>query len=207
MFDFNVPSTESSSKLASHHIRILNIFILAMIIWLFISPAKAASSSNSDSLKPLNRFPRMVQEYFVKSVRRIENRANERRAGLITKVDAEAYVRDVREKIQQSFGPWPEKTPLKPRITGIIERDTFKIENIIFESRPGFLVTANLYIPKGRAFPLPGVVGTCGHSAAGKMINLYQSFAQGLARQGYVVLIYDPIGQGERLQYPDENLK
>ncbi|MBN2594278.1 MAG: acetylxylan esterase [Sedimentisphaerales bacterium] len=207
MFDFNVPSKESLSKLASHHIRILNIFILAMIIWLFISPAKAASSSNSDSLKPLNRFPRMVQEYFVKSVRQIENKSNERRAGLLTKADAEAYVRDVREKIQQSFGPWPEKTPLKPRITGVAERDAYKIENIIFESRPGFLVTANLYIPKGRDFPLPGVVGTCGHSATGKAIDLYQSFAQGLARQGYVVLIYDPISQGERLQYPDENLK
>ncbi|MHC4581240.1 MAG: alpha/beta hydrolase family protein, partial [Planctomycetota bacterium] len=140
-------------------------------------------------------------------MRRVETQANERRAALMTRADAEAYVRQVREKIQQSFGPWPEKTPLKPRTTGTVERDAYKIENIIFESRPNFLVTANLYIPKGRAFPLPGVVGTCGHSATGKMINLYQSFAQGLARQGYVVLIYDPIGQGERLQYPDENLK
>ncbi|MHC4431258.1 MAG: hypothetical protein ACYTBS_05410 [Planctomycetota bacterium] len=140
-------------------------------------------------------------------MRRVETQANERRAALMTRADAEAYVRQVREKIQQSFGPWPEKTPLKPRVTGTVERDAYKIENIIFESRPNFLVTANLYIPKGRAFPLPGVVGTCGHSATGKMINLYQSFAQGLARQGYVVLIYDPIGQGERLQYPDENLK
>ncbi len=65
----------------------------------------------------------------------------------------------------------------------------------------------NLYIPKGRKFPLPGVVGTCGHSTNGKCAEAYQSFAQGLARMGYVVLIYDPIGQGERLQYPDENLK
>jgi dienelactone hydrolase len=185
----------------------INIFILITTALLWTSSAKAAAASDSDSLRPLNRFPRMVQEYFVKSVRRIENRANERRAGLKTKADAEAHVLDVREKIQQSFGPWPEKIPLNPRITGVVERDAYKIENIIFESRPGFLVTANLYIPKGRPFPLPGVVGTCGHSATGKMIDVYQSFAQGLARQGYVVLIYDPIGQGERLQYPDENLK
>jgi len=149
----------------------------------------------------------MVQEYWVRTVRRVENQANARRATLKTQADAEAYVRDVREKIQQSFGPWPAKTPLKARITGTHERDAYRIENIIFESRPRFMVTANLYIPKGRAFPLPGVVGTCGHSASGKAIEVYQSFAQGLARQGYVVLIYDPIGQGERLQYPDENLK
>jgi dienelactone hydrolase len=149
----------------------------------------------------------MVQEYFVKSARRIEQQANQRRAALNTRADAQAYVNDVREKIQQSFGPWPVRTSLKPRITGVIERDQYKIEKIIFESRPNFLVTANLYIPKGRRFPLPGVVGTCGHSSNGKASSFYQSFSQGLAKQGYVVLIYDPIGQGERLQYPDENLK
>jgi hypothetical protein len=200
----------SLNKSITHHIsytQSIKIIILVITALLYISPAKATAASKDDSLKPLNRFPHMVQEYFVKSVRRIENRANERRAALKTKADAEAYILDVRQKIQQSFGPWPEKTPLNPRITGVVERDVYKIEKIIFESRPGFLVTANLYIPKGRAFPLPGVVGTCGHSDSGKAIDLYQSFAQGLARQGYVVLIYDPISQGERLQYPDENLK
>jgi len=149
----------------------------------------------------------MVQEYFVGQVRQVEAQADRRRAALQTRADAEAYVRVVQDKIQRSFGSWPEKTPLKPRITGIVERDQYRIENIIFESRPNFLVTANLYIPKGRQFPLPGVVGTCGHSSNGKAAEPYQGFSQGLARQGYVVLIYDPLGQGERLQYPNEQLK
>ncbi|MBN1417642.1 MAG: prolyl oligopeptidase family serine peptidase [Planctomycetes bacterium] len=149
----------------------------------------------------------MVQEYFVREVRRIEAAGNRARSALKTKEDAEAYVRAVREKIQRSFGPWPEKTPLRARTMGVVERDAYRIENVIFESRPGFLVTANLYIPKDRSLPLPGVVGTCGHSANGKAYEAYQGFAQGLARLGYVVLIYDPISQGERFQYPDENLK
>ncbi|MFG0239916.1 MAG: alpha/beta hydrolase family protein, partial [Gimesia chilikensis] len=55
--------------------------------------------------------------------------------------------------------------------------------------------------------PVPGVVGTCGHSHNGKAETAYQSFSQGLARKGYVVLIYDPIGQGERIQYSGEDLK
>lgn len=171
------------------------------------SVAKAASASGGSELEPLNRFPRMVQEYFVQRVRQAEQAGLAIRNGLKTKADAEAYVQSLREKIQTSFGPLPEKTPLKPRVTGVVERDTYRIENVIFESRPQFLVTANLYVPKGRSFPLPGVVGTCGHSTNGKAAEAYQSFAQGLARQGYVVLIYDPIGQGERLQYPDANLK
>jgi len=210
MFYFFEISKGSTRKLTScdvPHIRIINVIILVMTTWLYVGPVQAASSSKNGSLIPLNRFPRMVQEYFVRTVHRIEQQANQRRAALKTRTDAEAYVREVRERIQQSFGPWPEKTPLKPRITGIVERDLYKIEKIIFESRPNFLVTANLYVPKGRTFPLPGVVGTCGHSANGKAAEAYQSFAQGLARQGYVVLIYDPIGQGERLQYPDEDLK
>ena len=98
-------------------------------------------------------------------------------------------------------------TPLNPRITGAVERDAYRIEKVIFESRPNFLVTGNLYVPKGRDFPLPAVVGTCGHSNNGKAYTQYQSFAQGLARQGYVVLIFDPIGQGERLQYPNKKLQ
>jgi dienelactone hydrolase len=206
----NTIQEELTTKLKSskvHHTRIITIIIFLIINWLYANPVKASFYPNSDSIKPLNRFPRMVQEYFVKNVRRIEQQANKRREALKTRDDAENYVNDIREKIQQSFGLWPEKTPLNPRITGTLERDQYKIEKIIFESRPGFLVTANLYIPKGRRFPLPGVVGTCGHSSNGKAAEAYQSFAQGLARQGYVVLIYDPLGQGERLQYPDKNLK
>ncbi len=167
----------------------------------------AADSAGKRSYEPLNRFPRMVQEHFVRRLREVERQSVKTKTTLKSKAEAEAYIQSVREKIRLCFGPEPERTPLNPRITGVVERDTYNIEKLIFESRPGFLVTANLYVPKGRTFPLPGVVGTCGHSSNGKASEYYQSFSQGLARQGYVVLIYDPIGQGERLQYPDENLK
>ena len=89
----------------------------------------------------------------------------------------------------------------------MVEREVYRIEKVIFESRPGLLVTGNLYVPKDRTVPLPGVIGLCGHSDNGKAQDVYQSFSQGLARLGYVVLIIDPIGQGERLQYPDAQLK
>ncbi len=174
---------------------------------LVLTGGAGAAASNRPALTPLNRFPRMVQEYFVDQVRQVEQQADRRRAAIESRADAEAYVREVQEKIERCFGPWPEKTPLNPRITGTVERDQYRIEKVIFESRPGFLVTGNLYLPKGRPFPLPGVVGTCGHSETGKAYEAYQGFAQGLARMGYVVLIFDPIGQGERLQYPNEKLK
>jgi dienelactone hydrolase len=172
-----------------------------------IHAMQAARPSERASFAALNRFPRMVQEFFVARENEIYEQRLQRLAALTTKADAVAYVESVRTKIRDAFGPFPEKTPLNPRVTRVVERDTYKIENVIFESRPGFLVTANLYMPKGRRFPLPGVVGSCGHSANGKAIDTYQSFAQGLARLGYVVLLFDPIGQGERMQYVDANWK
>jgi len=179
------------------------LFALALADWILADELHAAEAAP----EPLNRFPRMVQEFFVARVRAAEAASLRRKEALKTKADAEAFALEVREKIRESFGPMPEKTPLRPRITGTVDRNAYTVEKLIFESRPEFLVTANLYVPKGRDFPLPGVVGTCGHSHNGKCAEAYQSFAQGLARMGYVVLIYDPIGQGERLQYPDEKLK
>lgn len=158
-------------------------------------------------MQPLNRFPRMMQDHFVDRVREIELKSKKRRASLKNKAEAEAYVSEVRSKIGRCFGPWPEKTPLNARITGVIERDTYRIEKVIFDSRPDFPVTANLYVPKGREFPRSAVLGTCGHGDPAKATPIYQSFAQGLARQGYVVLIFDPIGQGERVQTLSKDLK
>ncbi len=143
----------------------------------------------------------MVQEWLVARVREGEQRGNERRAALHTKEDALAYVASCRERIRKCFGPEPEKTPLDARVTGVVDRDVYRIEKVIFESRPNYLVTGNLYVPKGRKFPLPGVIGVCGHSLNGKAAEAYQGFAQGLARQGYAVLIIDPVGQAERYQY------
>jgi hypothetical protein len=159
------------------------------------------------SLPPLNHFPRMVQDYFVEQVRNVEQSGLKTRAALKTKADAETYIHSVRKKIATCFRPFPHKTPLNAKITGKVDRDDYVIERVIFESRPGFLVTANLYVPKRRKFPLPGVVGSCGHSNNGKAEPAYQSFAQALAIMGYVVLIFDPIGQGERLQYGHLDVK
>lgn len=167
-------------------------------------PRGTGLAEESEIQAPLNRFPRMMQEYYVAKIAGLEKRELEKKAALKSKAEAEAYVREVREKIAKVFMPMPKKkVPLRPRITGMLDRDQYTVEKIIFQSRPKFYVTANLYLPKGRQGRVPGVVGTCGHSSNGKNAEAYQSFAQGLARQGTACLIYDPIGQGERWQYLD----
>jgi dienelactone hydrolase len=148
----------------------------------------------------------MLQDWLVTEVRAAEARGHERRAALKTREDAEAYVKEVRRRIRECFGPMPEKTPLNAKVTRVLQRDGLRIENIVLESRPGYLVTGNLYLPEAPGRKVPGVIGVCGHSLNGKAETAYQSFAQGLARQGMACFLVDPVGQGERFQYLNEKL-
>ncbi len=99
------------------------------------------------------------------------------------------------------------KTPLNPRRTGAIERSDYQIQKIIFESSPRFFVTANLYIPKRGKKPFPAVLQPTGHSTAAKARAFYQTLALGLVKSGFVVLTYDPLGQGERRIFYDPALE
>lgn len=178
--------------------------------WMPRASAAAAQTNpaaGASALPPLNRFPRMMQEWLVEQVRGAETRGNALRDAVNTKADAEAYVKSVQERIRLAFGPLPEKTPLNAKVTGTEVRDGYRIENIIFESRPGYMVTGNLYVPAGKTKPMPAVIGVCGHSLNGKAADAYQAFAQNLARLGTVCFIVDPVGQGERFQFLNDGGK
>ena len=96
------------------------------------------SCAAADAAAPLNRFPRMVHEFFVRQVRELEQRNHRIKRNLNSRPDAENYVRQVREKIRLCFGPFPARTPLNAAVTGKLTRPTHRIEKVIFESRPGF---------------------------------------------------------------------
>ncbi|MCF6174409.1 MAG: acetylxylan esterase [Victivallaceae bacterium] len=152
----------------------------------------------------LNRYPHMVHEYYTARVRNIITERKARLAALKTKADAEAYVARVRKAVAGAF-VLPERTPLNVKSTGVVEQENFSIEKIVFESRPGFQVTGNLYIPKSSTSgaKAPAVLGLCGHDLEGKAAEPYQSFCQGLALKGFIVFIIDPISQGERWQHDE----
>jgi len=111
--------------------------------------------------------------------------------------------RRTRARIDEFFGEFGPKCPLKARITGKLDRPDYIIEKLIFESQPGYHCTANVYVPKRRKFPLPGVLFTCGHATTGKAYHLYHECCLGLVLKGYVVIGLDPTGQGERSEYFD----
>jgi dienelactone hydrolase len=110
---------------------------------------------------------------------------------------------DIKSKILNMIGGLPqEKTALNAKITGKIQLDGFHIEKVAFESIPGFHVTALVYIPDNNAQTHPAVLVACGHSPTGKIH--YQALCQRLVRRGYLVICWDPVGQGERSQFWDE---
>ena len=114
------------------------------------------------------RYGHMLQEYYVRRLRRIWRRRADLRAAIETPEQVMTLRDDVRRKLKACYGPWPARTPLKERITGKVEREHYIIEKLIYESRPDYLVTGNVYVPKGRPGRLPAVLGTCGHSNNGK---------------------------------------
>lgn len=144
----------------------------------------------------------MMQEYWVRRMRETYGRRQEALAAIRTPPQAKRYRDHVRRAIRRSFGPFPGKTPLNASVLKTSDFGEFIVDHVLYESRPGFMVSANLYLPRlkpGRR--APGILFTCGHSDQGKAYPLYAGMNVRLAREGYASLCYDPINQGERELY------
>lgn len=125
--------------------------------------------------------------------------AREKRIAAIRSTEQAAVrQREVRSKILELIGGLPDYNgPLNARVTGRIAANGFRIEKVVFESLPRFYVTGNLYVPE-KPGKHAGVLFPLGHWDQGKPAA--QLIASNLARKGFVVFAYDPVGQGERLQ-------
>jgi len=117
-----------------------------------------------------------------------------------------AFQKQLRERLWQVLGGTPPRGPLNARTTGKVPRDGYVVEKVVFESQPGFHVTALLFLPEASRFkpPCPGVVVPVGHTGNGKAWDEYQTMGALLALNGMVGLVYDAIDESERLQYRGE---
>ena len=121
--------------------------------------------------------------------------------------------------VSQGLWPMPEKTPLNPRVTGRFEGPDFIVENVALETRPGFFLCGNLYRPKDKKGPFPGIANPHGHWAAGRMHREADvpkadpnastpapgkadlvALPANLAKQGHVVFAYDMVGYNDTNQ-------
>jgi cephalosporin-C deacetylase-like acetyl esterase len=109
----------------------------------------------------------------------------------------------VERTLLRELGGLPERTPLHAEITGSLEHPDYTVQKLVYQSLPGFYVTADVYVPKNGQKPYPAVLGVAGHSPLGKAFGVYQTVWVSLARRGILVLAIDPVGQGERLEHLD----
>jgi dienelactone hydrolase len=112
---------------------------------------------------------------------------------------------EYKRQLQEMLGLWPmpERTDLKPVITGTVEEADFKVEKLYFQALPKLYVTANLYLPKKLERPAPAILYVCGHSrvitngvSCGNKAG-YQRHGTWFARNGYVCLMIDTVQLGE----------
>jgi hypothetical protein len=113
---------------------------------------------------------------------------------------------ELRNSLLEMIGGLPtEKTDLHAVITGTVAATGFHIEKLIYQSLPGFYVTALVYVPENGDKLHPAILVPAGHAESGK--NHYQALCQRLALRGYLVISWDPVGQGERSQFWDQKTK
>lgn len=149
----------------------------------------------------------MMWNYFIGELDAADERRRKAFAAIRTRAELSALQEKVKRVMRAGVGAFPARTPLNVRRTGEIRKPDYVIEKLVFESRPGFYVSANLYRPVSTASRRPTVLHLCGHGREGKTTEDYQRANIGLAKKGFVVLTFDPLGQGERLMYRNTGLK
>ena len=147
-------------------------------------------------------YSRCLPDY----LRDLAEQAYQSRNRAISRLTTPAAIRERQRWVTETFwnlvGGMPERTPLNARTVGTFERPGYRVEKVVYESQPNFHISGTLYIPSVGRPPFPGVLYQMGHTTNGKADGTYQLCCQTLAGLGYLVLGFDPMGQGERTYYP-----
>jgi len=145
----------------------------------------------------------MVQNWLNQQTEQQFRKWNEKYEQTQTPEQVAEYQQRLRSKFVENIGGFPERTPLNAKTTGVVPREKYRVEKILFESQPNHYVTGACFVPNSPEFkaPYPAVLIVCGHSATGKAIETYQSGAALLALNGMIGFLIDPICQGERYEH------
>lgn len=101
-----------------------------------------------------------------------------------------------------NLSPAPSRTPLNPVISSRRVYDGYSVENVYFESIPGFYVCGNLYRPADETKTHPAILCPHGHfdgdslGAWGRFRPDQQKRCATFARMGAVVFSYSMFGYG-----------
>ncbi|MEP6595225.1 MAG: alpha/beta hydrolase family protein [Ginsengibacter sp.] len=154
--------------------------------------------NNPGSLS-LNHLTKQAEDYY--------NIRDQQIAKLKTKSDWQKRQQVVKNKLNQLIGTFPKKEALNPEITGIVQKDGYRIEKVVYESVPGFYEDGCLYVPDKIDGKIPAVLMVIGHDQISFREEYYQVIITNLVKKGMIVFAIDPLGQGEHVQYYDPKIK
>ena len=134
----------------------------------------------------------------------MDKAADESWGKLKTVEEYNAHRMKLRKKLIEAIGGLPERCPLNAKVLKKAKGDGWSAEAVTFESVPGVLVTANLFLPDPVKFkpPYPAVIVSCGHDTRGKGALAYNRMAAMMAKASMAAFVYDPMEQGERRHRP-----
>ena len=127
------------------------------------------------------------------------------RSKIKTAEDLVVHQASVKDSFSRAIGGLPKKSDLKVTITNTQVIEGLICESVILETLPGFYAAANVYKPENAEGILPAVLMVCGHFALGRLYEGYQRVQRRISKAGFVVMGLDPIRQGERITYIEEN--
>ena len=181
------------------------IFALWAACGLFAAAADGPAANAFHVLPPVTKESPVITPYLQYQTEMAWQQDDQRRKtwdGIRSEQELLAVQKEIEQHLLAMLGGLPqEKTPLRPKINGTIQMEGFRIEKLIFESLPGVYVSALLYVPEDGNKTHPAILVPAGHAANGKVH--YQALCQRLVQRGYVVICWDPVGQGERSQFWD----
>ena len=179
-----------------------------IIVLLMVSSAFSQNSTQWDFLSTASIYPDvhdMLPAYLKARADQLLTQRRQVVNNIASLQDLKKRQQAWRDQMWSDLGGQPERTPLNAKTVGVLDRGDYRVEKVIFESRPRFYVTANLYLPKQGKAPYPAILYPLGHEEGAKAHSAWQQTLVSLTRRGFVCLTWDPIGQGERIQFYDED--
>jgi cephalosporin-C deacetylase-like acetyl esterase len=188
--------------------RILKRLRICLVILIFLSRADYVNGQD-ENLEIFNRWIEwtdgrnmLVHRLNDEAFTLLDNR-DDAISRLRTKEDWMIRQKNVKDILMKIVGPFPGKTPLNAKITGVVKKDGYRIEKVIYESMPAFYVTGCLFIPDDAKEKRPAILFVSGHTQNSFRYPEYQVMILNLVKKGFIVFAIDPVSQGERIQHYD----
>lgn len=145
----------------------------------------------------LSYFDSLNGDYLIRRKRKLN--------AVQTREQALAYIGGARSSFGECLGELPVGGEVRADVVKSLDKGQYRIDNVLIESLPGYYLSANFYYPKAAGHASPAILFLCGHSANGKAYDTYVSFCVEAVLNGFCVLTFDPVGQGERRMYDERD--